>query len=499
VADERAGGAGPDPRRIYNLDTLARELGLLLARASAGSRSPQVTLADLTRRIGLPKATIHNYITGNTLAPADVLDKIVVALSAQPEEQREWSEAWFRVSAHRQAERRQRLTRREVSLERADKSVTDLFHERLRRTASRTMSLCTISAQNLDLIYQVELISVDHEEEIADAFECPGGSGANTTLALALLGARTAIVGVIADDRYGRMLADDLTAAGVDKSFVITIAPPGHTGHTLVFTDGGGRRLIYVRPGVNELMAEELTKRNLNANLIDLARQSQILHLSSFTGAAERALQETLVDSIDADTILSFNPGALYTRLGADRLSSLLTRTNVLFLYEQQLDELLSKSSADVGDRATTVSAKMARLYDWRNHRGSNEPMAVAVKRPVDLVRGRAQDYLAVGYGRTSLEDFAGPDAGARRREVLDSTGAGDALAAGFLFGLLKQSTPHECANLAFVMALSASSGLGARIALPRRRDLAARWRLHLPGVTAPAWLIDDDEQPRVS
>lgn len=499
MTDERFGGAGPDPRRVYNLDTLARELGLLLARASSGSRSPRVTLADLTRRIGLPRATIHNYITGNTLAPADVLDQIVVALSASPEEQREWSEAWFRVSAHRQAERRQRLTRREVSPERANKSVAEEFYERLTRMTPRTMDVCTISAQNLDLIHQVELISLDYEEQITGALECPGGSGSNTTLALALLDIPTAIVGVISDDRYGRSLADDLEAAGVDTSLLITVSNAGSTGHTLVFTDGDGRRLIYVLAGVNELLAQELTKRNLRANLIGLVRQTRILHLSSFTGAAERELQETLVSSIDPDTILSFNPGALYARLGADRLSPILTRTNVLFLYEQQLDELLSKSSAGVDDRATTVSHKMARLYDWRNRRGSNEPMAVAVKRPVDLVRGRAQDYLAVGYGRASLEDFAGPDARARRHDILDSAGAGDALAAGFLLGLLKHSTPDECANLAFVMALSASSGLGARVALPRKRNLAERWRLHLPDVTAPAWLVDDDEQPWVS
>ncbi len=498
MASERSGGAGPDPRRVHDLDTFARELGLLLARASTGSRSPQVTLADLTRRIGLPRATIHNYITGNTLAPADVLDQIVVALSAPPEEQREWSEAWFRVSAYRQAERRQRLTRREVSPGQANKSVTDLFHERLKRTASRTMDICAISAQNLDLVHQIELIAPDHEERIAEALERPGGSGSNTTLALARLNIRTAIVGAIADDRYGRLLLADLTAAGVDTSLLITVVDPGSTGHTLVFTDGDGRRLIYVLAGVNELMSREFSKQNMSANLIRLVHQARILHLSSFTGAAERELQEKLVGSIDSDTILSFNPGALYARLGADRLSQILTRTNVLFIYEQQLDELLSKSSAGVGDRAATVSDKMARLYDWRNRRGSNEPMAVAVKRPVDLVRGRAQDYLAIGYGRTSLEHFAGPDTGTRRYYILDSTGAGDALAAGFLLGLLKYSTPHECANLAFVMALSASSGLGARVALPHGNELAERWRLHLPDVTAPAWLINDEERPCV-
>lgn len=136
------------------------------------------------------------------------------------------------------------------------------------------------------------------------------------------------------------------------------------------------------------------------------------------------------------------------------------------------------------------VAHKMDRLFEWRAGRGSREPLVIVVKRPVDLVGGRSCEYLSLGYGRVRLEDFGGPDTGSRRQDVLDSTGAGDSLAAGFLFGLLSGCTPRECGNLAFVMALSASAGLGARANQPWRADLPARWRAHLPAVPLPPQLV---------
>ncbi|MET0136346.1 MAG: helix-turn-helix domain-containing protein [Kibdelosporangium sp.] len=90
-------GCGPDPRRVHRLAGLARELDLLRARAAAGTLKAKVSLEVLTRLVRLPRSTLHRYVTGQTLAPAEVLDRIVVALGADPAEQREWSEAWYRV------------------------------------------------------------------------------------------------------------------------------------------------------------------------------------------------------------------------------------------------------------------------------------------------------------------------------------------------------------------------------------------------------------------
>jgi transcriptional regulator with XRE-family HTH domain len=104
--DVRIGDEGPDPTRVLTLDDLSRELNLLRARAARGTRTARVSLDDLARRMGEPKSSIHAYVTGKRLPPSEVLDRIVIALAATPREQREWAEAWYRVSAHRQAARR---------------------------------------------------------------------------------------------------------------------------------------------------------------------------------------------------------------------------------------------------------------------------------------------------------------------------------------------------------------------------------------------------------
>lgn len=104
--DGQASPGGSDPTSVINLDDLARELGLLRARAARGTRSARVSLEDLAARVGEPKSTIHAYLTGRRLAPSQVLDRIVIALGTTPAEQREWAEAWYRVSAYREAAHR---------------------------------------------------------------------------------------------------------------------------------------------------------------------------------------------------------------------------------------------------------------------------------------------------------------------------------------------------------------------------------------------------------
>ncbi len=104
--DGQGSASGPDPARISTLDDLARELGLLRSRAARGTRSARVSLEELAGRMGEPRSTIHAYLTGRRLAPAEVLDRMVIALDASSSEQREWAEAWYRVTANRDAAHR---------------------------------------------------------------------------------------------------------------------------------------------------------------------------------------------------------------------------------------------------------------------------------------------------------------------------------------------------------------------------------------------------------
>lgn len=91
---------------MATLDDLVRELGLLRARAARGTRSARVSLDELASRVHEPKSTIHSYLTGRRLPPAQLLDRIVIALGSTPAELHEWAEAWYRVGAVRDAARR---------------------------------------------------------------------------------------------------------------------------------------------------------------------------------------------------------------------------------------------------------------------------------------------------------------------------------------------------------------------------------------------------------
>ncbi|MDQ1739771.1 MAG: hypothetical protein QOE53_1423, partial [Pseudonocardiales bacterium] len=104
--DSQHSASGPDPARVASLDDLARELGLLRSRAARGTRSARVSVEDLAGRVVEPRSTIHAYLTGKRLAPAQVLDRMVIALGATSAEQHEWAEAWYRVTAYRDAAHR---------------------------------------------------------------------------------------------------------------------------------------------------------------------------------------------------------------------------------------------------------------------------------------------------------------------------------------------------------------------------------------------------------
>ena len=476
----------PDPSAVSDLRTLAAELTKLRTRAARGSSRRSVSIADLARTLGphMSRSTLHSYVSGRTLPPAEILDRIVIALGAGPDEQAAWSEAWDRVYDNRQPHPPR--TAPPMSAE----EVLATLHERVASQRSKPLDVVTVSAQNMDAVYRVSAIAADYESQISEPTLGCGGSGANTAYALARLDHRVSVVGIVGADAYGRQLRADLESVGADTSMLVTAeASAGSSGHTLVFTDREGRRLIYVNPGVNEKLVETLTQNEGIDSVIALVNDARVIHLSSFTGFRERQLQEELVERLDPNVILSLNPGAIYAGLGANRIAKLLSRANVIFMYEQQLERLLEHSSSRSRYGNARISDSLAALFEWRGQRGSDQPLVLVIKRPADLHRGTRDAYLSVAYGVTDMTDLGGPDVRPVQRDVLDSTGAGDSLAAGFLSAILTGRTPRECENLAYIMALSASMGLGARAALPTRNELVDCWRTHLPDVPTPRWL----------
>ncbi|MEU0879879.1 tetratricopeptide repeat protein [Lentzea sp. NPDC005914] len=89
---------------------LVRQLEVLRGNAARGSGRTRVSLADLAKRIEVPRSTVHTYLTGQTLLPAEVLDRIVIALGGTNADQRLWADAWDRVAAHEHSSKQPQQT-----------------------------------------------------------------------------------------------------------------------------------------------------------------------------------------------------------------------------------------------------------------------------------------------------------------------------------------------------------------------------------------------------
>jgi len=288
-------------------------------------------------------------------------------------------------------------------------------------------------ALNVDKLYKVvRIASADEESEILDFKESPGGSAANTAVGLARLGVKTGFVGKVATDREGELLIRDFINEGVNTDGII-VSPYGRSGTVIGFVDEKGERALYVDPGVNN---------SLEFNEIDLdyVSQADLLHLTSFVGEMSFQAQKKLVEAIPEISV-TIDPGMIYARKGLVELKPLIERCLIFFPNEHELKLLTGK---DYKEGAETLLEKGVKI------------VAVKLGAQGCYVTDGEEDYL--------IEPF--------KVKVVDSTGAGDAFCAGFIYGIINNKTLRECGVLGNFVASRTLGKMGARNGLPIREDL---------------------------
>lgn len=288
-------------------------------------------------------------------------------------------------------------------------------------------------ALNVDRLYKVSRIAREDEESfVLDFQEAPGGSAANTVAGLAKLGLKTGYIGKVANDHEGKLLIKDFKREKVDTGG-ITIASTGRSGIATGYVDLNGQRALYVDPGVND---------NLDFNEIDLeyARQTEILHLTSFVGEKPFKAQRKLVEELPKIKI-SLDPGEIYARKGLSTLEALIERSFVVFPNASEVRMLTGKEPKEGSEILIDEGAGI-----------------VAVK------LGERGCYVTNGEASFQVEPY--------RTRAVDTTGAGDAFCAGFLYGLITRKDLHTCAKLGNFMASRCIQRIGARAGLPNLAEL---------------------------
>jgi ribokinase len=309
------------------------------------------------------------------------------------------------------------------------------------------MEVVGLGALNIDHIYKVERILDDGETVVVDAGSSPGGSAANTIYGLAKLGMKTGFSGVVGDDDDGRILLRDFQQAGVDATR-IRVKTGAKTGSVFCLSDRLGRRSLYVLPGANNQLAiNDLDLRHIN--------QARILHLSSFANDRQFGVSLELIERLDSSVKLSFAPGALYAIKGRETLAPILRRTYILFINESEIRQL---TGGDIINGAENCLQQGC------------QKVVVTLGKGRKLRKANAIAYIREGGHEYIIEPT--PDIQAE----VDTTGAGDAFAAGFIYGLLNNKELEECGHLGYIVAQSSVSQIGARESLPTLNGLAQRY-----------------------
>lgn len=293
------------------------------------------------------------------------------------------------------------------------------------------MDIIGLGALNFDLLLKTKKIAgSDEEEELIEKTGAPGGSAANTIYGLAKLGMKTGFIGLVGDDHEGTKILEDFKEVGTDTSR-IAVRKNAHTGLALSLIDAKGERKLYVAPGANST----LTEREID---IDFIKTAKLLHTSSFVNDLQFELQRRLIKKVAGKIGISFSPGMLYVKRGLKDLLPIVRGSNILFLNKKEIETLTNLSyrrgakmliSEGCDIVAVTLKSKGCFIATENN---SYEEKAISTK-------------------------------------IIDSTGAGDAFAAGFLYGYLKNLTLSKCGVLGNLVASYCIKELGARKGLPTR------------------------------
>jgi len=278
------------------------------------------------------------------------------------------------------------------------------------------------------------LIDTDRAEEIyaamGDRTEASGGSAANTLSGVASFGGRAAYIGRVKDDGLGTAFSHDLNSLGVHFSSIkATEGDP--TGRCMIIVTPDGERTLNTYLGASaNLCADHLD--------MDLIASAKVTFLEGYLfdrSEAKDAFRTAAAAAHDAGrkVSLTLSDSFCVERHRDDFLELVAEGVDILFANTDEITELYGVDSFDEGVEAV---------------RGVCEIAAIT--------KGKHGSVVVTKDDLVSVEAHQVP-------KRVDTTGAGDLYAAGFLFGLTQDRPLLECGRLGSIAAAAVIGHIGPR------------------------------------
>ena len=279
------------------------------------------------------------------------------------------------------------------------------------------------------------LVDTDRAKELYDAMgratEISGGSAANTLAGMSSLGAQCAFIGQVAADQLGEIFSHDIRAVGIDFDTAPRAGDPP-TARCLIFVTPDGQRTMNTFLGASQFLPPAVLDEAAIAD-------SEVLYLEGYLWDPEEpraAMRRAIAAAKDAGRKVAFTLSDAFVieRHGADFRAMIETgEIDILFANHVELAALTGHDDFDAG--LAELAPKVPMLVVTRSEQG-----AVAM------------------HGGQRFEVPAEPVA-----QVVDTTGAGDLFAAGFLYGHVNGRPVDQCLTLGAICAAEIISHYGAR------------------------------------
>ncbi len=263
------------------------------------------------------------------------------------------------------------------------------------------------------------------------AREISGGSAANTRAGMSALGAQCAFVGQVANDQLGDVFSHDIRAVGIDFDTPAREGEPS-TARCLIFVTPDGERTMNTFLGASQFLPPAALDDELIAS-------AGILYLEGYLWDPEEprsAMRRAIEVARKAGRKVAFTASESFViERHGDDFRALIEKgqIDILFVNEHELATLTGTN--DFEDGVAMVAGKVPVLVATRSAKGA----------------------VGIAYGERVTIAAEPID------KVVDTTGAGDLFAAGFLTGHARGESLETCLRMGAICAAEIISHYGAR------------------------------------
>lgn len=302
--------------------------------------------------------------------------------------------------------------------------------EFLQRQRMPKGSMSLIDEQRAEAIYNA----------MGPVIEVSGGSAANTIAGVAMLGGTAAFVGKVKNDELGRTFSRDIRACSVAYSTPMAESGPS-TARCYILVTPDGQRTMNTYLGA----AQDLTVDDIS---VDEIRSAKVLYLEGYLWDPKRAKE-------------AFVKAAGIAHDNGRTVALTLSDAFCVDRYRKEFLELIRNKTVDL---LFANETELKSLYET----GDFDAAVAALRQDVSIAVVTRSEDGAMVVTRDATETV--PAFPVER--VVDTTGAGDLFAAGFLYGFAKDLPHVDSLRLGALCAAEVISHMGAR---PERnlRDLA--------------------------